>query len=393
VPKNVLNVEFKLFGSLSVRQFSKVLIGSLIALALYLSPLPILISLPLMIISVLVGVGAALVKDFEVRLSGLIKALVTSPRYVWRKQEAVPAALKSKQQQQAIKDKGRGKKSSSGPVNGPRQLNVDDLSLDQILLARSIYAEDAGLASAEEDPNFSRVYEQQYGVSLDESLQKRKGQQQAPVSQPAVKQTNLAGEGKEGVETVSTSGDRVVEIKPLQNNTPREQLSPEALAMAGQSSDNAEVTPEQTTEYKSEINKLRKELSQLNREGTDPARRKDILERINDLYALLGVKTDPKPRLPVSEGLVQEGDLHVIYGVVVDKQNRPLSASTVTVLDTTQQPLGSAAITGEDGRFAMSIPENQTEIVVTIDREGHKFRPYKIKVGAGKLPAYKFREH
>jgi hypothetical protein len=67
VPKNVLDVEFKLFGALTVKQFFKVLAGCVGGVLFFLLPVNILIRIPLMAGSVILGVGAALLPGLRSR--------------------------------------------------------------------------------------------------------------------------------------------------------------------------------------------------------------------------------------------------------------------------------------------------------------------------------------
>lgn len=94
VPQNIMEVEFKLFGALSVRQFAYLAGGVLAALAIYFTPLPGALRFVLIIISVLLGLFLSLIKIngqySSVWLSNFIVAMFTSQERVWKKTGYVP---------------------------------------------------------------------------------------------------------------------------------------------------------------------------------------------------------------------------------------------------------------------------------------------------------------
>lgn len=131
VPKNILTVDFKLFGALTVKQFLKVLGVSLLGLVLFVSPLPKLFSIPLIVIVVILGILSALVPGFQTRLFGFIKALFVSPQYVWKKQQTPPEVLiqKAKEAEEEMQEIKRAAK--TGP-------SLNKLSIDQLIDARNL---------------------------------------------------------------------------------------------------------------------------------------------------------------------------------------------------------------------------------------------------------------
>lgn len=133
VPQNVIEVEFKLFGSFTLKQFGKILFGSLGAIALFPTPLPFYVKFPLMFLSIALGVGTALNPFLGKWLKNYVKAMIVSPRYVWIKKVSTPESLRTKSPEQVAADQARAKQ-SSGPN---RAVDLSDISLDRVLSSLS----------------------------------------------------------------------------------------------------------------------------------------------------------------------------------------------------------------------------------------------------------------
>lgn len=98
VPQNIMEVEFKLFGALTVRQFGYLAGGLIIALVLYFTKLPALLKFVMIIISVIGGLFLSLVKingqNSSIWLTNFIVAMFTSQERVWKKTGVVPEVFK-----------------------------------------------------------------------------------------------------------------------------------------------------------------------------------------------------------------------------------------------------------------------------------------------------------
>jgi hypothetical protein len=338
VPKNVLDVEFKLFGSLSVRQFGKVLVGSLAALGLYLLTnslgLPILITGPIMVALVLVGVASALIPAFEIRLSAIIKSMFVSPRYVWQKDKKLPDIFAG----QARRDVQKVTNAQS-TKRSPANMSIDDLSIDQILAARSIYSKEVGDNQGVEGANFSRVYDQYFAGSET---------------------------------TIKTPNPAIAQV--------------------------AVATPDQTTgstpqQAKEKLVELQQKLAELNKTEGAAAEKAEVIAQINEQFATLGLSTPPKQPQTAMLGVELEAPHVNVFGVVVNKKDQPIGGATIKLEDLNQKLLGINTISAEDGRFSLAVPQQLTEVVIAIEKEGFRFHPFKLKLDSDKLPAFKFREH
>ncbi|MBP7859791.1 PrgI family protein [Patescibacteria group bacterium] len=97
VPQNVMDVEFKLVGDLTIRQFSYLLIFSILIFLVYSIHLPFIFSYPIMAILLLMGLGFAFVPLNDISLDkwavNYVRA-ITNPRIrVWKHKNRMPYYL------------------------------------------------------------------------------------------------------------------------------------------------------------------------------------------------------------------------------------------------------------------------------------------------------------
>ena len=94
VPQNIMEVEFKLFGALTVKQFAYLAASLMLALMIYFLPIPGALRFVLIIITVLLGIFLSLIKIngqySSVWLTNFIVAMFTSQERVWKKTGIVP---------------------------------------------------------------------------------------------------------------------------------------------------------------------------------------------------------------------------------------------------------------------------------------------------------------
>jgi hypothetical protein len=97
IPKNLMDVEFKLFGSLTVNQFASLAICFLFALIVHLATIPSLIEVPLKVGFALLGIALAFFKvnglTFDKFLTYYFVALFTPQRKIWKKENKIPESL------------------------------------------------------------------------------------------------------------------------------------------------------------------------------------------------------------------------------------------------------------------------------------------------------------
>lgn len=355
VPQNVIEVEFKLFGSFTLKQFSKILIGGVVGVVIFLLPLPGIIKLPLSALSVLLGLGMAIAPNLGTWLAGFTKAMFVSPRYVWIREASPPDILKAKEvAATTTKDfKVTTAKKTS-------KIDLDKIDLKQIYGTQSTkpvaLAATTPSSSADLKPdkvsedNFVRVYEDVFGEGLFNRTK-----------ESALNQYYQ----QEFVE------------KPK-----------------------AEENLENKIQYhKEEIERLKFELSMLSKDEGYKQKEEQILSRINDLYQELKVLTNPQlnANTPVSsvknqqtlQSTLVRGK--VINGIVVDKKDIQIANAVISFVNKEKNVIYRTKST-DDGKFTTGTPIPEGKYVVVIDDAKHKFHTYLIDVNSQNLPAFKFRE-
>ncbi len=89
IPQNIMDIEFKLFGSMTVKQFGTIAISFVLAFLVYVLGLPEIISYPIIFFTVVIGLAMAFVKvngmPFTAYFNNFLTSLMTSQRKVYRK--------------------------------------------------------------------------------------------------------------------------------------------------------------------------------------------------------------------------------------------------------------------------------------------------------------------
>jgi hypothetical protein len=98
VPQNLMDVEFKLFGALTIRQFGYLAAGCFIGVMVYFSGLPVIVRIIFIGISVGVGFFLSLVKingqPSTVWMSNFVLSMIVPQERLWRKSPIIPDVLK-----------------------------------------------------------------------------------------------------------------------------------------------------------------------------------------------------------------------------------------------------------------------------------------------------------
>lgn len=112
VPENIMEVEFKLFGSLTAKQFGYIIAGGLLGLFLYYTFKGLgsnLLAIMFAVLSGVLGISLALVRineqPFEVWLGNFLAAMFSSQKRVWKKEKKVPESLSKSDKKSATIDR------------------------------------------------------------------------------------------------------------------------------------------------------------------------------------------------------------------------------------------------------------------------------------------------
>ena len=94
VPQNIMNVEFKLVGELTIKQFGYVAVAAVAAFIVYQSGIYFIWRWLLVFICLGLGVGMAFVpiqdRGLDVWIKSFLKALFSPVIMVWRKKPGTP---------------------------------------------------------------------------------------------------------------------------------------------------------------------------------------------------------------------------------------------------------------------------------------------------------------
>jgi len=90
VPQPISSYEFRLIGSMTLKQFAKLSACCLVALIFYALPLPVFIKWPGIIFFALLGVGMAFFpineRPLDVWIISFLKAVFSPTQYIWKKE-------------------------------------------------------------------------------------------------------------------------------------------------------------------------------------------------------------------------------------------------------------------------------------------------------------------
>ncbi len=346
VPQNIIDVEFKLFGAFTLKQFGKILIGCLVGVGVYFIPLiPLIVKVPLIFIAIAVGLLMAIIPNFGTWFGGFIKALIVAPRYVWVKEKATPDILKTSED---IKKVPKYEKVSS--LKNKKKYALDSImdttaendlgGLDNEESLAEDFLEGDKLRAKNFDDKFESIFNE---VSLPTN----------PLTQPSNEVSNLS----------------------------------------------------ETRDYKSEFEKLKFEFSKT----TDPGVREELMGKMNDLYHEIKASKESND-VKVNEGnqgkdMVQQSqsDVNVklgvpivkspkvIKGIVVDKSNNPVGNCEVLLISESDKSEVKFKVL-DNGKFEYSGELKNGSYDILINHPTLKFHSYRIEVGEKPLPMYKFRE-
>lgn len=360
VPQNILEVEFKLFGSFTLKQFSKILFGCLAALMMYFLPIPEILKFPGMAIAVILGISLAVMPNLGVWIAGYLKALFISPRYVWKKETVTPEILKTSTKRAVVN------RQQVNSAQNQRKVNLSEISLNELFGTRGVTGANAtSIRNVLEEKDLLTEQDNAQETNLDRLY----NQLYARIEEKKVKQVQ---------------------------SQPAPQLSPVATDLPVEKTE-LKIKLETPEDYQNEINRLKRELQNLVKDQNYKAKETDILNQINELYQHLKfTKEERKDSESTSTILTSEkgkrlGAGQRMFGIVVDKLDQPISNVQINLKEISSGEVVQVN-SMQDGKFTTSVPLFDGEYEVSLVHPTIKFHTYKIKVGNQQLPAYKFRE-
>lgn len=379
VPQNIMEVEFKLFGALTIKQFAYLAAGFVAALLIYFTGLPFVLRLPLVIFCAILGLVLALLKingqPASVFISNFILAMFTSQQRVWQKSSVTPDVLKEDPsmapqiEQQIVKKVQKETKKLTGintiPLSGlSREVRtkVDEFEEQRLGEIDNYFNNEINQVNS--IPQSSKA------TIRDEVVPPAPP---APVANPepptmSVAEDNLANNVNVRDEQarqipVAETDSYSASFKPITEND----VNPQPLT---ENQDNSKLDT-----IKDEITRLQKEMAELESE-------KDS-DSVNEM----------QKEIFKEELVAQPSNVKVenkVSGVVVNKTEEPIADATVYIKDM-KQALVRKVVTAGKGDFALTNPLPNGEYYVDIEAEGYKFGTYKITLDSKQLPYFKFK--
>jgi hypothetical protein len=342
VPQNFLSTEFKLFGSFTLKQFIRILLGILMAIGIFIININILIKLPLIAAALGIGVMTAIVPGFEKWVFGYIKAIFVSPRYVWQKQKVAPDILFS-----PAKPKDASKDEGLESALDKKMIDINKLPLDKLFGTVKVVdpiTEDALDAPKE---NVNAIYEDVFGKDVINT--------------------------KRSIPVEAVMRD----TKPVSAPT---KLPAQKIRLSS------------VDDYKREIERLKFELSRS--AGKHPEVEKQITDQINELFMEVKLIINDK-QFQTQQGL--PGRINpsqpagkMIVGIVVTKRDIPVSDAVVDFVENDR--VVARVGTSAEGKFSISSPLPLGTYDVKISHPTMRFHTYKISIAEGNPTGFKFRE-
>jgi len=375
VPQQIMDVEFKLFGAFSLKQFLKILYACIIGFVIYfIEFIPLVIRAGIIGFIVLLGFAFAIVPKFEIKFFNFLKALFISPRYIWIREYKIPEILS-----EVPESTGESVIAVSKSAN-KKKISLDDELINQIIQSRSqsklkTYNNNSmqpnNSFEKEEDfdplernnipPIFDQVYNRYYGEATNTSNQK---------SQKSIH--NLVNK-KESL------------LKTGQKYSIQNEFKPSFSSIE---------------EYVKEIKKLKFDLDSIKYNPNQKDKAEEILERINNLINELRILKQKNTTTSKAVQVITKGSNTVIsdvneekknvFGLVLDKLDNPIEGATVKFYRNNIEIC--SCISDKKGKFItpFSLPYGEYNIMIS-DNGKHKFNAYKIIIADKNIPGYKLR--
>lgn len=359
VPQNIMDVEFKLFGALTIKQFGYLAAGVIASLIIYFTGLPFIIRAPLILFSFIIGLVTALVKingqPSAVFIANFVKAMFVSQDRVWKKTAVTPDILKEESVANPATAETiveRVKKSGSAttarmPLMGLERKIVTNTNEVDDLEDQRLEQIDKHFQYAIEELNDGSAPAQQ--IRRDAKPPSFQKQAAPPPSNPPAgnyQQDSLAGSVvNEGRENVVNNENYSATYKPMQSAVNRP-LARNEKVVTTQGQPKAEDLEKQIASLQGELNTLK----QANKENVT----------------------------------------NLLHGVVVDQENIPIPSATITIYDS-ENKVVKKLNADENGRVLMTSKLADGTYYIDIVANGFKFNRYKVILTGNELPTYKFK--
>ncbi len=370
VPQNIMDVEFKLFGALTIKQFGYLAGGFVFAFFFYLSGLPPLLTLVMIILSVVFGLFLSLVKingqASSVWMSNFILAIFTSQQRVWRKTAVTPEILKDSQQAVMPEDVEMIKQTSRA-IDRANRMPLENLNLEP------------------QNPEVDKQENQrldQIEQHFDFAMQDLEKQNQANLPQRQV----VMPKSPEPVDLeVIHPRPKTVILKPEQDNLAGDiserPLIGEPVLNAGQTA--GMLTPMGTVAVNRPVGGSKQEAE------TPVAKPKEGTVQSRSISAeKKDVATDGAAQ--TQQHLLAFRKPNIISGLVVDKSGKPVENAIVSIKDLKERLLRKVNVM-KNGTFTLATPLPDATYHIDIEAPAFKFDRFQLILNGEVQPGYKFK--
>lgn len=394
VPQNIMDVEFKLFGALTIKQFAYLAAGFLVALLLYLTEIPFVLKFFLIAFSIVMGLVLSLVKingqQSSVWISNFILALFTTQERIWKKTAVTPEILKEARPTVQKKDVEVIRKAASSIQRSRMPLATLAAKTDPVVDK----SEAERLRQIEEHFSFAlKDLEQKTANVVKREVQSPKPPPKADVSVPVVNriivhnpvEDNLAGSVDQALlaeKQLVRTPDYTAVFKPMdtvKTNRPMASSQVKTQLLDELDQEQPVTEPQTTVSEQPAASVIGPQVTEEQQPATTPNTEEQVPVQ----------QQQPETHEQEKEAVLT-GKPNIIAGIVVDKKGNPLSQAQVLVKDV-KEVLKRKIVTAKNGTFSLSTPLANGIYYIDIEAEGFKFNRFELILSGSPLPNYRFR--
>ncbi len=364
VPKNIMDVEFKLFGSMTVKQFTYVAITFILALLIYATfpDIPSLVTIPIIFIIVVLGLSFAFLKvndmPFTSWFGNFLISFFSSQRKVYQKQEKQSNLLLDSPTKKQVKKIIAPSKKSSAYI---RSLQNKTHLIDETEIDNDI--ED--ILNKNKLLSLDKYFQNAAKKSLDDYNLKQADSNSIASDKKAKKNNELIGKNEDTV------------IIKKESNTDHRPINPNQKVnysqFQGRTPGNIQ---KQIIKNKSKTNKANNG-SKTNTEPKTNTEAKTNNQNQNKDYNNIQLNNKLKP--------------NQIAGFVCDKNNKPIQRSQVLIKEKDSGNLVRSVYTDLKGKFIIPSALSNGKYAIEINAKNYNFPEFTLELEGKQIPMYKYQ--
>jgi hypothetical protein len=427
-----MDIEFKLFGAFSLRQFGYLAACVVSALVVYTLPLPDILKWPIVITLVMLGFALALVKinglSFGTWLGNFIVALTTSQRRVWKKTPKTPDMLKASYKAESkytthlvskaqkaqpvnmplLNEKAKAdmdkldkeEQESMSKIDQHMQQNYtsEQLVTNQPQKSEQIEAQktttptiikhkEQNLAT-DTSMNDENIIGVQTGANITTAVKMENNQQQRPLRSSSILDDVL---GDVAVQNEVQKKEQIKADNKQPINIPAEQTTTISTSEPKTKQDEDKDT--QINKLRGTIAKLEQQIAELQSGGSDKVDQQSELATQIDTMNKEIKKLQSKVIEQEEQKLTPQPALrpNIISGIILDKAGAPIADVSIEVKDAEGFPLRKS-FSDKNGQFTTKTPLPNGKYILDFEKQGKNFTDYNINLAGEILPPHKFVE-